>query len=135
MALIKCPECGKEISNKAIACPSCGCPIAGLEEANIVKIKMGILKAPLGINGSQEVEIEHNSKVIWSGEVGQTAELQIDVPMDINVKYKLSIMHYGGSCSGTIDPRKSKKYYVSARQGFMQTKIVLQAADVFDSEA
>ena len=40
MALIKCPECGKEISNKAIACPSCGCPIASLEEANIVKIKM-----------------------------------------------------------------------------------------------
>ena len=96
MALIKCPECGKEISNKAIACPSCGCPIASLEEANIVKIKMGILKAPLGINGSQEVEIEHNSKVIWSGEVGQIAELQVNEPMDINVKYKLSIMHYGG---------------------------------------
>lgn len=28
MALIKCPECGKEISDKAPACPNCGCPIA-----------------------------------------------------------------------------------------------------------
>lgn len=27
MALINCPECGKEISDKAISCPSCGCPI------------------------------------------------------------------------------------------------------------
>ncbi len=27
MALIKCPECGKEISDKAVSCPSCGCPI------------------------------------------------------------------------------------------------------------
>lgn len=27
MALIKCPECGKEISDKASACPNCGCPI------------------------------------------------------------------------------------------------------------
>lgn len=27
MALIKCPECGKEISNKASSCPSCGYPI------------------------------------------------------------------------------------------------------------
>ena len=27
MALIKCPECKKEISNKATACPHCGCPI------------------------------------------------------------------------------------------------------------
>lgn len=26
MALIKCPECGRNISDKANACPSCGCP-------------------------------------------------------------------------------------------------------------
>lgn len=26
MALIKCPECGKEFSNRAAACPNCGCP-------------------------------------------------------------------------------------------------------------
>jgi hypothetical protein len=26
MALINCNECGKEISNKAEACPHCGCP-------------------------------------------------------------------------------------------------------------
>ena len=28
MALIRCPECGKEISDKAAACPNCGAPIA-----------------------------------------------------------------------------------------------------------
>lgn len=27
MALINCPECGKEISDKAVSCPSCGCPV------------------------------------------------------------------------------------------------------------
>ena len=27
MALIKCPECGKEVSDKAAACIHCGCPI------------------------------------------------------------------------------------------------------------
>lgn len=27
MSLIKCPECGKEISDKAISCPMCGYPI------------------------------------------------------------------------------------------------------------
>lgn len=27
MALIKCPECGKEISDKAAACPNCGNPM------------------------------------------------------------------------------------------------------------
>lgn len=27
MALIKCPECGREISDKAVSCPGCGCPV------------------------------------------------------------------------------------------------------------
>lgn len=27
MALINCPECGKEISDKAASCPNCGLPI------------------------------------------------------------------------------------------------------------
>lgn len=27
MALVKCPECGKEVSNLAKACPSCGGPV------------------------------------------------------------------------------------------------------------
>ena len=28
MALIPCPECKREVSTRAIACPACGCPIA-----------------------------------------------------------------------------------------------------------
>lgn len=38
MALVKCPECGKEISDKASACPNCGCP------ANIIKEKIEFQK-------------------------------------------------------------------------------------------
>ncbi len=30
MALISCPECSKEISDKAVACPSCGAPQSAL---------------------------------------------------------------------------------------------------------
>ena len=37
MALIKCPDCGKQISDKAGACPNCGCPIAN--RPTTVKIK------------------------------------------------------------------------------------------------
>jgi uncharacterized membrane protein YvbJ len=28
MPLIKCPACGREISNRAVACPGCGHPIS-----------------------------------------------------------------------------------------------------------
>lgn len=36
MALIKCEDCGKEFSDKANACPNCGCPY----EKEIKKSKM-----------------------------------------------------------------------------------------------
>jgi hypothetical protein len=43
MALINCPECGKEISDKALSCPSCGCPMqptmSDLENNNKTKSK------------------------------------------------------------------------------------------------
>ena len=32
MALIKCPECGKEISDKAASCPKCGYPIQNIPQ-------------------------------------------------------------------------------------------------------
>ena len=43
MALIKCPECGKEnVSEYAEACPNCGFPIAeyAIERINMEKIFM-----------------------------------------------------------------------------------------------
>lgn len=32
MALIKCPECGKEISDQAQSCPNCGYPINNAQQ-------------------------------------------------------------------------------------------------------
>jgi len=29
MAMVNCPECGKEVSDKAVMCPNCGLPIGG----------------------------------------------------------------------------------------------------------
>lgn len=34
MALIKCSECGKEISDKATVCPNCGNPVSSVNVAN-----------------------------------------------------------------------------------------------------
>nr|DAP78965.1 MAG TPA: hydrogenase/urease nickel incorporation protein [Bacteriophage sp.] len=34
MALINCPECGREISDKALSCPGCGCPASEFKAAD-----------------------------------------------------------------------------------------------------
>lgn len=33
MALVKCRECGQEISSTANSCPNCGCPTRGSADA------------------------------------------------------------------------------------------------------
>lgn len=35
MALVKCPECGKEISDKATSCPNCGCPASEFKKPSV----------------------------------------------------------------------------------------------------
>lgn len=42
MALIKCPECGKEISDKAPACIHCGFPLSLLNESSEIKEKVEV---------------------------------------------------------------------------------------------
>lgn len=37
MALINCPECGKEISDKATTCPNCGCPVTKETDKSNIK--------------------------------------------------------------------------------------------------
>lgn len=58
MALIKCTECGKDISDKAAACPNCGCPteevLAVLEE----KAKMETQRAKLQADKLNEEKIK-----------------------------------------------------------------------------
>ena len=34
MAMISCPECGKQISDRAFSCPNCGCPINAVPAGN-----------------------------------------------------------------------------------------------------
>ena len=59
MALINCPECGREISDKAVSCPNCGYPINNSNQAdsytiileNIGVNKVQVIKCIREING------------------------------------------------------------------------------------
>ena len=51
MALIKCTECGKEFSDRAAACPNCGCPTDIILE-DIEKTMLSLLQPEI-----KEVEL------------------------------------------------------------------------------
>ena len=110
MALIKCPECEKEVSNSAKMCPNCGYPIAencGKGEARInirFKVDMGsmtnlITKANLFAIYNVETE-----EKLWSGEAGQMVILEIDKPLKIGIAWG----RYA------LDLQKSKEMYAKS---------------------
>ena len=91
MALIKCTECENQISDKAVACPKCGNPIASVEEITappqkaegtlvvygytgwfLVKPKMKIY-----INGEYIGDVSHKAK---------TREIPITKPTEVTIK-------------------------------------------------
>jgi hypothetical protein len=39
MALLKCNECGKDVSDKAVLCPHCGAPLPTLSEGQVENLK------------------------------------------------------------------------------------------------
>lgn len=59
MAMMKCPECGKEISDKAEKCPSCGCPSSEWNDANM---KLSNLKEKDIYNIIEKISGKYNSK-------------------------------------------------------------------------
>lgn len=92
MALIKCPECGRKVSDRAQTCPSCGAPIADAAGPGLVTLKtihpwlnkhriVNSLNNPkLGIlvNGYEKAEIGYNA----------AAQFTIDGPSTIHIVLK-----------------------------------------------
>lgn len=140
MALIKCPECGREVSDKATSCPTCGCPIHEISTSRNVRIKLGF-NTNIRSNRNLKAEIRkdsENGELLWNGYVGDVAEIDFDGPTNIFIRYTTSIEDFVGTrginCSGTIDPSKSKRYNVSTRETLFKRILYITAVDVIDSD-
>ena len=96
MALINCSECNKEISYKAVNCPSCGFPIAKsdmqiqqTEQTSHQEIDYPIIPTDLSI-GSQITN--------WGGDAGFTGEFRAEdnIVRDIQPGGVKVMMHTSG---------------------------------------
>lgn len=64
MSMIKCTECGKEISDKATACPHCGCPMTEIlsatkENKKEEKVKPIKIKEPINSRTEKEENLHY----------------------------------------------------------------------------
>lgn len=86
MALITCPECGKQVSSVASTCPYCGYPVSGDSDSGFVKIK-----TPYQIEGVRQrlfrkpMASIFGTGVSWTGELGSTARFKVDGPTLVSI--------------------------------------------------
>ena len=99
MALIRCPECGKELSDKATACPNCGCPIQSIGAQQPILYFKGINGIAVlyrnrielqrsGINiGNSVITLDHLSNIyINNGTILNAGYIQFLTPGQTNSK-------------------------------------------------
>ena len=99
MALINCPECGKQISNKASACPNCGFPIKNIGE----------IVASETEQGQEEEKIPVKQQVI---QADSTEAPQQDATQGLPQEDNRDTQQKADEGAAEPAPKKSKKKFI-----------------------
>jgi len=81
MALIECPECGKDVSDKAPSCPNCGAPILVESKVIVYGYTQQFLINP-------KVEVFWKDQLVGAVGKGDFLEFVIDVDGEVHFKMK-----------------------------------------------
>lgn len=132
MAMIKCPECGKEISDKAKTCISCGCPLEEMTSSGIVRIRMpnDIVEGFVGLFSSRQAVVNNTCGMqLWVGQHGENASFTIDCPTEIII----DLGRWANSVEGLVEPKK--KYALVQDMGVhLLATFRLTEVDVIDAD-
>lgn len=117
MALIKCPECGKQVSSMANACPECGYPIAS--KPSTVKIRC--LSDDRHV---KKMKFTMYGRVVAETPIGSVATITVNNPTKIDVTITLGFIGGGSPASFTAVPGKCYEVrYCKPGLAFWETKI------------
>lgn len=134
MALIKCPECGQEVSDKAVQCPRCAYPIATNYSDGTVRIRLESIQYNAytqRVTAKQRVTIYSGSRILWEGHSNEIAEFKVQGETNIRIEYHTNMSQFGASCEGRVDPSRGGKYVVKATHGMFKNSLALQRVDMF----
>lgn len=124
MALMNCPECEKLVSELAVSCPNCGCPIAKKVEYVLIKLELA--------DSTQTVSIlASDNTLIWSGRSGEVAQIGLEGPVDVTIQYHPGLFDAPKTCKGRIDAGLSRKWLVKADNDRLVSKISLYPVDSY----
>lgn len=138
MALIKCPECGRQVSDKAAACPDCGYPISSVDKGDRgsgeVAIKIGNIIPGRGMSISAAranlvVQVRANETLLGEGRIGTIIRFSIDKPTYVRITNKL--LNLGQYYKGIINP--NRRYELVCIPSLLLVRYALNEVDVIDS--
>ena len=86
MALIKCEDCGKEVSDKAQSCIHCGCPMA--KRTGDVLIHFSVTNKSQLIFQKCAIYEHPTDEVLAEGRQNQTLSINISTPTEIYLSVK-----------------------------------------------
>lgn len=132
MALIKCPECNTEVSDKATACPKCGYPFQKVLQQEIMArsayFSFGYVVGHIFNTGCYIYD--ENGNELASCEQGQSTSFRCDKPMTVQIKMSGyfgkptievipgGIYEVGITNLGAIRVQQTGRYQSSANIGF-----------------
>ena len=155
MALVNCPECGKDVSDKAITCPNCGNPfnnvakIPNVETQNNTSkkkiIQVGVIIAVIiaiiiGINAYNKTQAKlpvnqmKNLAQIVADEYLNTYVSEIEYgTIKSNAKYMDSYVWYmlGKDDNSTPNNQYTYEYYVETSDGGIELTVRLDNWDIY----
>lgn len=131
MALIKCIECGKEISDRASTCPNCGCPVSEMSPSGTVRVKMPVLELGLvGLFSSRDASVVNEvGEVLWKGRHGENASFVVNGETKITIK----LGGWANDTEGRVRPR-TKYALVQDMGAHMFATYTLTEVDTIDSD-
>ena len=136
MALIKCPECGRQVSDKAKACPDCGFPIAENRPDGDVLIRVGDFT--LGnrndwASRSLVLIIRDNKtdEILAQGNQRSVIRLHLDGPTTADF-YVRNIGRGTHWCTEVLQP--GKKYEFVMIRKMITVKYLLNEVDHIDAD-
>lgn len=127
MALIKCPDCGKEVSSQAVACPVCGFPIAKANPKGTVAIKVDVNAIP-----NVKIFVAGTDVLLWEGRTGEVARFQVDRPTAISIGWGLNCASYPSIEKVTVEA--GGRYECKTVAGFWMPKNIFNRIDTIDSD-
>ena len=123
MALIICKECGAEVSDKAISCVKCGCPIKMPDTTIMVRASSEFV----GLACSYAI-YDENGEQVAKLKPGESYSAKLP---DRQVVYSVKLKGaFGGAKDMVCEPNASNRFSVGPSQSGMS--FVVSKVDMFD---